>query len=204
MMNRRDEWVWLALGIGGAALWLFRRRPVRGQMIESASDDGMPPPLKSSPTTIPTVPRPLGSPIEVRDVLRLTPHGEFGAYRKGPPEHAHQGVDLVAPRGSHVLAVGDGAIVSANPGLGGIVRKLHLDEPGAWMDSGVPVRFVVYADLGKTLVGAGDRVRRGDSIGLVGSHGFVHFAVKSLRDGSEIFFDPKLAGFAYRAASIEV
>src|SRR5262249_22096458 len=131
--------------------------------------------------------------------------GEFGAFRKGPPEHAHQGVDLIAPRGSHVLAVGNGAIVSANPGLGQIVRKLRLDEPGAWNDSGVPAHLVVYADLAKPLVSPGDRVKQGDPIAVVDSHGFVHFAVKTFRSGNEVFFDPRLAGFAYRApADMEV
>src|SRR5207245_8621909 len=102
-------------------------------------------------------------------------------------------------RGSHVLAVGDGEIVAANPGLGLVVRKVRLDEPGAWADAGMPVHFVVYADLGKPLVEPGDRVKKGEPIALVASRGFVHFAVKTLHDSQEVFFDPKLAGFAYRA-----
>jgi murein DD-endopeptidase MepM/ murein hydrolase activator NlpD len=133
----------------------------------------------------------LGSPVE--SAAWLTPHGAFGAERSGPPRHAHQGVDLWAAPGSRVLAVGDGRIVQTRPGLGGIVRKLELDEPGAFAPALLPVDTIVYADLGRPLVQPGDRVRRGDAIGIVGARGFVHFAVKQ----GETFIDPRLAGFAY-------
>src|SRR5262249_13552557 len=85
-MRPRDEWIWVALGVGGAALWLWRRR--------TAPEESQ-------------VPQGLALPLEGRP-LRLTPHGSFGAYRKGPPAHWHQGLDLHAPPGSRVLAVGDG------------------------------------------------------------------------------------------------
>jgi murein DD-endopeptidase MepM/ murein hydrolase activator NlpD len=66
------------------------------------------------------------------------------------------------------------------------------------------VGAVVYADLGTPLVQPGDRVRRGDRIALVDRTGFFHFAVKELRPGGEVFFDPKAAGFPYRASRGEV
>ena len=139
----------------------------------------------------------LGSPVQVGGAPRVTPHGHFGADRAGPPVHQHQGVDLVAPPGSHVLAVGDGMIVHANPGLGKTVRVLMLDQPAAW-GLGRRVRRIVYADLGKPLVEPGDRVRRGDPIALVDKPGFVHFAVKEEQPHGDVFIDPKVAGFAYR------
>ena len=140
----------------------------------------------------------LGSPVEVVGAPRVTPHGYFAAPRAGPPIHTHQGLDLAAPPGSRVLAVGDGRIVKTDPGLGKIVRKLQLDAPGAWAEGGPRASAIVYADLGRPLVQPGDRVRRGEAIALVGASGFVHFATKEVRDGREVFFDPKLAGFAYR------
>src|SRR5262249_14955976 len=152
---------------------------------------------------IPHLARPLGLPLEGRRPLPVTPHGHFGAHRKGPPEHWHQGLDLEAPRGSHVLAVADGQIVSTDPGLGQIVRKLRLNTPAAWTDGGVPVHAVVYADLGKPLVEPGARVHMGDAIAVVASRGFVHFATKTLQGGKEIFFDPKLAGLEYRGAAVD-
>ena len=140
----------------------------------------------------------LGSPVEVDGPPMLTRHGQFGSPRAGPPPHSHQGIDLAAPVGSHVLAVGDGVIVRANPGLGRIVRKLQLDEPSAWNGGRRRADTIVYADLGIPLVRVGDRVRRGDPIALVGMAGFVHFAVKETTARGEVFFDPKDAGFAYR------
>jgi murein DD-endopeptidase MepM/ murein hydrolase activator NlpD len=107
-------------------------------------------------------------------------------------------VDLAAAPGSKVLAVGDGVIVATEPGLGKVVRKLRLDVPGAWGFGWRHVNAIVYADLGKPLVEPGQRVRKGDPIALVWSHGFVHLAVKEARPGGEVFFDPAEAGFAYR------
>jgi murein DD-endopeptidase MepM/ murein hydrolase activator NlpD len=139
----------------------------------------------------------LGRPV---DGMRATAHGFFGAQRPGPPVHAHQGVDLIASPGSRVRAVGDGRIVATQPGLGGIVRKLALDTPAPFAPGLIPVDAIVYADLGTPLVSAGDRVRRGDAIALVGDRGFVHFALKR----GERFIDPRLAGFAYSTSPREV
>jgi murein DD-endopeptidase MepM/ murein hydrolase activator NlpD len=143
--------------------------------------------------------RRLTSPVEAKGVPTVTPHGHFGAHREGPPVHSHQGVDLAARPGSRVLAIGNGTVVATDPGLGKLVRKLQLDKPAAFGPGGELVHFVVYADLGKALVEPGQRVRKGDAIALVSSQGFVHFAVKSKDSHGETFFDPKLAGFNYRA-----
>jgi murein DD-endopeptidase MepM/ murein hydrolase activator NlpD len=136
----------------------------------------------------------LGSPVV--GLPRLTPNGDFDAPRAGPPAHRHQGIDLVAPSGSYVLAVGDGVIAKTHPGLGKIVRKLRLDRPAAWRGGHRTVDAIVYADLGTPLVDPGDRVRKGEPIALVSNQGFVHFAVKELRPEGEVFFAPKEAGFS--------
>lgn len=148
---------------------------------------------------------PLTSPIEGSGPPKVTPHGHFGASRAGPPKHSHQGIDLAARPGSHVLAIGDGVIVPTDPGIGKIVRKLKLDAPAPYGFGQRPISFVVYADLGTPLVNPGDRVQKGQPIALVDKAGFVHFAVKEQRsDGREAFFDPKEAGFAYRLSGPEV
>ena len=135
-------------------------------------------------------------PLERRP-LRTTPHGSFGASRRGPPAHAHQGIDLRAAPGTLILAVADGRIVDANPGLGKVVRKLRLDRPAAWTEGAEPITHVVYADLGPTLVDIGERVRRGQPIARVGPRGFFHFATKRTTTRGEEFLDPKRAGLAY-------
>ena len=170
---RRDAWLWVAVAsIGGFFLLRHRSPSARSYL--------------------------LGSPVEGNATPTVTPHGYFGAPRSGPPVHTHQGVDLAARAGSHVLAVGDGVIVRTNPGLGKVVRKLRLDVPGSWDFSHRRVDAVVYADLGAPIVQPGDRVRKGAPIALVDKPGFVHFAVKESRPSGEVFFDPKEAGFVYR------
>jgi murein DD-endopeptidase MepM/ murein hydrolase activator NlpD len=144
--------------------------------------------------------RQLQSPIAGNPSPQVTPHGYFGAHRAGPPVHDHQGLDLVAKPGSQVLAVGDGVIVATDPGLGKLVRKLKLDPPSSWRLGSRRVAAIVYADLGTPLVKPGDRVRIGDPVATVDKTGFFHFAVKEQRGGSEIFFDPREAGFAYRTS----
>jgi murein DD-endopeptidase MepM/ murein hydrolase activator NlpD len=171
----RVGWFWIWAGSLGA-LVLMRRRP----------------PHRAAAT--------LGLPIEGRS-LTATPHGFFGAARSGPPIHSHQGVDLAARPGSRIFAVGDGAIVATDPGLGKIVRKLRLDRPESW--GGETVDAIVYADLGLPLVEPGKRVRQGDVIAYVAPAGFVHFAVKQRTDRTETFIDPKRAGFDYRLAGQE-
>jgi murein DD-endopeptidase MepM/ murein hydrolase activator NlpD len=174
---KRETWLWIGLGSAGALLLLGRKGA---------------PPFGSLH---------LGSPVEVSGTPRVTPHGHFGAPRAGPPVHTHQGVDLAAPPGSRVLAVGDGVVVATDPGLGLVVRKLKLDVPGSWGSGSRRVHAVVYADLGMPLVEPGQRVRRGDPIALVWNRGFVHFATKEVRGGREVFFDPKEAGFSYRLST---
>jgi murein DD-endopeptidase MepM/ murein hydrolase activator NlpD len=172
-----EHWLWLGLGSVGALVIFGRRRDSSGASLI------------------------LGSPVEGDRAPMVTPHGYFGAPRAGPPSHTHQGVDVAAPPGSYVLAVGDGVIVRTDPGLGKIVRKLRLDAPAAWSLGHRHVGAIVYADLGPPLVKPGDRVRKGDPIALVDKAGFVHFATKDLRATGEVFFDPKEAGFIYRLSS---
>lgn len=144
----------------------------------------------------------LASPID--GPIRTTPHGHFGARRDGPPPHAHQGVDIEALPGAVVRASGNGVVVATKPGLGKTVRKLVLDPPGTWAVGGRGVAAIVYADLGEALVDAGDRVRRGDPVALVGSAGFFHFAIKARVGGAEVFIDPGEAGLEYRPNGPEV
>src|SRR4051812_42995559 len=121
---RRQSWIWI--GAASVGTWLLLRN--RGHSIA------------------------LGPPVERTSPLVVTPHGYFGARRAGPPAHAHQGIDIAARPGSHVLAVGDGEIVTTDPGLGKIVRKLRLDVPSNWALGHRSVGAVVYADLGTPLV----------------------------------------------------
>lgn len=170
-----NRWIWIALGVVGFA---FTRR------IREQDDAFALAPLEGS--------------------LVVTPHGHFGAARKGPPVHAHQGIDLAARPGSFIRAIATGTVVATNPGLGGLVRKLKLDVPTSFASGKEAVAFVVYADLGSALREPGERVAQGEPIAVVGRRGFFHFATKRVAQGREEFFDPALSGLGYRATNERV
>jgi murein DD-endopeptidase MepM/ murein hydrolase activator NlpD len=85
---------------------------------------------------------------------RIDPFSGEGAF--------HKGVDISAPTGTPVRDTADGIVVSAEP-MSGYGRLIIVDHGG-----GVQT---YYAHLSKVLVHAGQEVRRGDIIGLVGTSG---------------------------------
>ncbi len=88
----------------------------------------------------------------------------FG-YRSDPftaQRAMHRGIDIVAPAGKEVWATGDGVVTRAGraQGLGNAVFLSH--------GFGFSTR---YGHMSKVMVKEGQKVRRGDVIGLVGSSG---------------------------------
>jgi|GEM_PF-1728075 len=191
------------VGAGGVGLWyLWRRRHHHhaGGGHRSRSRFGLG--AARAPELVELVELSLlGPPLEAAPPYRVTPHGTYGAHRAGPPVHEHQGVDLQAPKGAAILAVGDGVIVPAQPGLGKTVLKLTLDRPGRWIEApiGPLVYHLVYADLGTPLVHVGERVRRGQPIARVWGDNFFHFAAKTVGSHGEEFFDPARSGLDVEA-----
>jgi len=93
----------------------------------------------------------------------------------GPYPHFHTGIDLAAPLGTPVMTAADGIVVSVAHtyvGYGNYVMIAH--------GAGV---ITLYAHLMETDVQPGDRVTRGQKIGLEGSTGLstgphLHFEVR--------------------------
>lgn len=86
----------------------------------------------------------------------------FGDPREGG-RRQHEGVDIFAPRGTPVLAATDGTVRRVGTQrLGGLVVWLRDDRRGY---------SHYYAHLSAQLVERGDRVRAGDTLGLVGNTG---------------------------------
>jgi murein DD-endopeptidase MepM/ murein hydrolase activator NlpD len=86
---------------------------------------------------------------------------------KRSPTHTHQGVDVVAPKGTPVHAVASGEVEHAvtrpgTPGFRGYGRVvvLRLDTPRGTR--------VLYAHLDSVAVSKGQRVVEGDVLGTVG------------------------------------
>ena len=93
--------------------------------------------------------------------------------RRGAVMRQHNGVDIRARVGWPVVAFRDGTVLHAGPhGLSGLHVSIRHEDG---MSSG-------YAHLSKILVSAGQRVRQGEKIGLVGCTGrttgaHLHFAL---------------------------
>jgi murein DD-endopeptidase MepM/ murein hydrolase activator NlpD len=95
--------------------------------------------------------------------------------RLGPYPHFHTGIDMAAPLGSAVVAAGDGVVVAVghtSVGYGNYVIIAH----GSDIET-------LYGHLLQTTVNAGDRVVRGQRVGLEGSSGFstgahLHFELR--------------------------
>lgn len=86
----------------------------------------------------------------------------FGASREAG-RRQHHGVDIFAPRGTAVLAAADGVVrrASETPVGGKVI----------WLRDSARSQSLYYAHLDSQLVVAGDRVRAGDTVGLVGNTG---------------------------------
>jgi murein DD-endopeptidase MepM/ murein hydrolase activator NlpD len=82
----------------------------------------------------------------------------FGAYRPGPPVHAHQGNDIMVPYGSPVIAPFDGTAVAGQSVLGGLSVKVFGREGYVYN-----AHLAAYGKLGD--------VKLGDIIGFVGNTG---------------------------------
>ena len=133
----------------------------------------LPPGTSLSPLTLswPMVHARITQPFGPSDVLLEPPLGPFA--------HFHTGVDLAAPLGTPVLAAADGVVVAVAHtvvGYGNYVMIAH--------GAGV---ITLYAHLMETDASVGDRVMRGERIGLEGSSGLstgphLHFEVR-INDG---------------------
>ncbi|HAA14107.1 MAG TPA: hypothetical protein DCE41_21395 [Cytophagales bacterium] len=106
---------------------------------------------------------PDGDPIAEKDLARLS--SEFGM-RKHPSSGErlhHNGIDLAAPKGTPILAAGDGEVVEAElsgEGYGNRVKIKHGDEYSTF-----------YAHMQDVSVKVGERVTKGQQIGTVGNSG---------------------------------
>jgi murein DD-endopeptidase MepM/ murein hydrolase activator NlpD len=101
----------------------------------------------------------------------------------------HTGIDFAVPQGTDIIAVADGKISNANWGKSygtQIVQKI------AGQDT-----WVIYAHLSKSLVKAGDEIKKGQHIGESGNTGnssgpHLHFEARNnIRWSAGQDVDPK-------------
>lgn len=102
-------------------------------------------------------------PINNEELTRMA--SGYG-YRSDPFTKArkmHRGMDFTAPRGTPIYASGDGKITRADNNSSGYGKHIRLDHGYGYLS--------LYAHLSKYNVKRGQKVKRGDLIGFVGSTG---------------------------------
>lgn len=102
-------------------------------------------------------------PVKNEDLKRMA--SGFG-YRTDPFTKArkmHEGMDFTASTGTPIYATGDGVVKSADNSLSGYGNHIEINHGFGYL--------TLYAHLSSYKVRPGQRIKRGDIIGLVGSTG---------------------------------
>jgi len=124
---------------------------------------------------------PAMQPVRNEDLKRMA--SGFG-FRSDPftkVRKMHKGMDFTAPRGTPVFASGDGVVIRADNRSSGYGKHIRVDHGYGYK--------TLYAHLHKYNVKKGQKVKRGDVIGFVGSTGrsqapHLHYEVR--KDGRHI------------------
>lgn len=118
--------------------------------------------------------------------ILTTPYG-YTRYVNGKYDSSHLAIDLAAKEGTPIKATNDGIVALAD--------SLYLTGNSIYIDHGMGL-FSQYAHLSELRVKTGDRVKRGDIIGLVGTTGFstgphLHFTfwAHNVPVNPNLFFD---------------
>ncbi|WP_330174344.1 M23 family metallopeptidase [Streptomyces sp. NBC_01498] len=121
-------------------------------------------------------------PTWAKPVSKYTLSATFGI-GGGRWAHNHSGQDFAVPVGTNVKAAHDGTVVKAGPNgagdgpaYGNAIVVKHGDGPGA--------KYTQYAHLSKIKVNIGEKVDKGERIGLSGNTGnssgpHLHFEIRT-------------------------
>ena len=120
-------------------------------------------------------------PLNNEDLTRMA--SGFG-WRSDPFTKArkmHWGMDFTAPRGTPIYASGDGVVKRADNRSSGYGKHIRIDHGYGYIS--------LYAHLSKYNVKKGQKVKRGDLIGFVGSTGrseAPHLHYEVFKDGEKV------------------
>ncbi|MBP1990463.1 M23 family metallopeptidase [Paenibacillus eucommiae] len=124
--------------------------------------------------------------IQPIEGILTTPFG-YTRYVNGKLDSSHRAIDLAAKEGTPIKATNDGIVALA--------ELLYLTGNAIYLDHGMGL-FSQYAHLSELKVKPGDKVKKGDIIGLVGTTGFstgphLHFTfwAHNVPVNPNLFFD---------------
>ncbi|NIJ46300.1 murein DD-endopeptidase MepM/ murein hydrolase activator NlpD [Wenyingzhuangia heitensis] len=114
-------------------------------------------------------------PVANKDLKRMASGYGMRIHPIYKTRRMHWGMDFSAPQGSNIYATGDGVIKSAKKSRKGFGNHIVIDHGFGYETT--------YAHMNKFFVRRGQKVKRGDLIGLVGSTGsstapHLHYEVK--------------------------
>lgn len=107
--------------------------------------------------------KPAIQPIDNRELTRLASGFGWRVHPILKVKKFHSGIDFSSKRGTHVYATGDGKVSKVKTSLGGYGKEIEIDHGFGYVTK--------YAHLQKFDVKIGQKVKRGDVIGEVGSTG---------------------------------
>jgi murein DD-endopeptidase MepM/ murein hydrolase activator NlpD len=102
-------------------------------------------------------------PVKINDIKRIS---SYYGYRIDPiykVKKFHSGIDFSAPTGTPIFATGDGVVKKIRHSRRGYGNTILIDHGYGYK--------TFYAHLSKILVKKGQKVKRGEKIGLVGNTG---------------------------------
>lgn len=103
------------------------------------------------------------SPIADKDLIRFASGYGYRIHPIYRTRKMHTGIDLTAPSGTEVYATGDGKIIKTGYTPGGYGKRIIVDHGFGYK--------TLYAHLNDIYVKEGQKVKRGELIGAVGSTG---------------------------------
>jgi murein DD-endopeptidase MepM/ murein hydrolase activator NlpD len=120
-------------------------------------------------------------PVRNEDLRRMASGYGYRIHPIYKVRKMHYGMDFAAPTGTEIFATGDGVVVLAKRLYNGFGRHVVIRHGFGYE--------TLYAHMSKVLVKKGQRVKRGEVIGLVGSTGtsvapHVHYEVQ--KDGRKV------------------
>lgn len=147
--------------------------PAQPEVMPVAAAAPVPTPMAAEEGAALLALRPLAFPVEGIDAAKVSDN-----YAQGRGNRSHEAIDIMAPRGTRVVAVDDGTLVKLFTSVPGGLTVYQFDPQGQLA--------YYYAHLDRYAEGVkeGMALKRGDLIGYVGSTGnaspdapHLHFAV---------------------------